>query len=773
MKLRTVLTFVLGLLIIASSSFGSRGPEEPVQPTEYRSASGEFSIFVDPTDLVGRGPADYVLRKRGEVVWTGRRDFTLYDATVTDDGKVIGYAYTTGLDPRFNDLGEFKVVMFGQDGQALIEEAANRTESRFLHADPNPIALGIELDPTGDRFSIRVGHPDVNKRREELWTYRISTGQRLPRTRREAQEEKRNRPKEKFTPIFELENLPSRNLKEIGALRLKTDGGADSPVRDVLDFRFDAEGRIGFVRQDGQKSYSFVAISQTGELTFETSLEIPPRFVEGFAPRISWVEGDRWVLIASELGEKGRARAWWIDVNRRKVSEVVGFTSASVKQVAGDRAGGFVVLADEQLKYTSEDELSRFDKNGRPLWRKRQKGASGKQDQFLSPDDICVTTDGELIVLDVVQKTIQRFNLGGRFWSAQELAKAWGREPNYPSEIRADLAGGFLVKDFNGQTEVVRMDALGKVRAEFNPRHPDGRKFDSSSGVAVSPEGRVWVSDGESIARLTDDGVVDFVLGPQPNAEALTKIAGITVSQTGEIYAADERTACVHIFNSNGARLRVLKSAVDDFKERLSLPKIAVAPKGDVYLSDWLARRRGFIHFDMNGTRISVKDFGIDSVHADLYPRMDGSFVFLAYRDAYLLSNDGKPTRKISRRADGNWLVYAREGSVAKDGSFAIVSGAGFYSSEPWPATIFSPEGQAVKTIVMPEACRYLVWTGRMLVTRTDDALVGIDPATTQPWRSMLAAEWKDAEIFAPFGGKELWLVDGTRKTAIRFELHD
>ena len=50
---------------------------EYLHPTSHVSASGEYALFVDPSDIMGSGPADYRLTRHGETVWTNRFPFSL------------------------------------------------------------------------------------------------------------------------------------------------------------------------------------------------------------------------------------------------------------------------------------------------------------------------------------------------------------------------------------------------------------------------------------------------------------------------------------------------------------------------------------------------------------------------------------------------------------------------------------------------------------------------------------------------------------------------
>jgi len=151
-----------------------------LNPKTYTSPSGEFVLHVNPSDREGKGAATYRLTRKGVVAWSGVRPFTLWDAGVTDDGTVAGYAYTYGFQgwggKVASDFGEFEVSIFDPSGRARLDKKFKREFSRFLHDPPNPIAVGLIVDGANDRMIVRVADPDVN-RHEEVWRhYQLSTG---------------------------------------------------------------------------------------------------------------------------------------------------------------------------------------------------------------------------------------------------------------------------------------------------------------------------------------------------------------------------------------------------------------------------------------------------------------------------------------------------------------------------------------------------------------------------------------------------------------------
>jgi DNA-binding beta-propeller fold protein YncE len=166
------------------SALAEEGPAPVLNPKTYVSPSGVYSLAVDPTDLYGRGPADYRFTKDGKSVWAGRRPYTLWHASIADSGHVAGYAYThgwRGFPRRGVNAGpdQFIVALLSADGKALNEEKHARRSSRFLDTPPDPLVRGTVLDASNRRFVVRVRDPDINRGMEQWWVYDLDNGKRM------------------------------------------------------------------------------------------------------------------------------------------------------------------------------------------------------------------------------------------------------------------------------------------------------------------------------------------------------------------------------------------------------------------------------------------------------------------------------------------------------------------------------------------------------------------------------------------------------------------
>ena len=168
----------------ATAGWGS--PTPILNPKTYASASKKCELFVNPSDLHGRGKGSYRLMLDGKELWSGEKSYTLWEARVADDGVVTGYAYSHGFE-GFSEagyqagMGDFRVVILDSGGKERLNLATKREDSRFMHQPPNPIASGLLLDEANDRVVFRVSDDDVNRQAESWWVYELSTGQEKAR----------------------------------------------------------------------------------------------------------------------------------------------------------------------------------------------------------------------------------------------------------------------------------------------------------------------------------------------------------------------------------------------------------------------------------------------------------------------------------------------------------------------------------------------------------------------------------------------------------------
>jgi sugar lactone lactonase YvrE len=184
-RLAWAVSRLLALLVISLQAKAQHGPTPILNPRTVTSPSGEFTLHIDPSDHYGGGQAAYRLKRKDRIVWEGTRPFTLWEASVTEDGTVGGYAYSYGPTgskrPNYKDCGDFEIVILDPMGRIRLDQKTKRRNSNFMHASPVPLAAGLVVNASSDRLIVRVGNADLNQTGETWWVYQLSTGRELQR----------------------------------------------------------------------------------------------------------------------------------------------------------------------------------------------------------------------------------------------------------------------------------------------------------------------------------------------------------------------------------------------------------------------------------------------------------------------------------------------------------------------------------------------------------------------------------------------------------------
>ncbi|MEO8671348.1 MAG: hypothetical protein ABI411_08550 [Tahibacter sp.] len=884
--------------LLCTASFGADLPLKT-----YASASGHFSLRVDPQDRDGAGTGLFTLSRDGNIVWSGSKPFTFWEAVVADNGVIGGYAYSEGYA---SGGGEFIVAIIDANGVVQHEDHAAREWGHFLHSVGNPQSNGLFIDPDNDRFVVRVAESDINTQSEIWWTYRLHDAQLLgkeaPRSKvadatglheviaarpvagtpltlvqwyrsidgssalsssdhvgtrfalldldyrpvwsidladdyavpgdekaqflrvddirqhgaildtaksshftlREVASNQRveyrvdhgeppssawqvrETARRPFDPVqasaSTTASIKERVLKRLGSFVLEGAGSIakESPIHDLFDFGMDDQGRFGFVAGcgcDGQAA-EITLVDHSGELVRRTPI---PRSIDSShaESKLIWLRDDTWLLVQSRYAEPSKILAYRFNATDGSLRSMDGFHPPHIEKLVSTRDGGFAVLGSIDTTFTHEDVLVAFDANGKQRWQIAEDISD--REKLFSPVEFTVTTSGEVVVLENIRKILQIYNSDGSFQKTIDLVSAWERQPNYPSGIEADKTGGVIVVDFQGHPPIVRMSLSGQVVSEFDPHFSDGRQFSMSGNVQSGTDGKLWTSDGAALLRLDERGQVDLVLGQRPDATALGNIAGISVTAQGRIYAIDERTGAVHVFDDSGKRIHVGQPDATDYKGSVSLPSLTIDDTGDIFVSRRDDNSHDFLHYSTDGRRIGIESSGIDDVAERWIAQIGSSNRWvLGYERIRLVSARGDVMRVIERRADGQWLGTPRRAVARADGGLAVVSqptGDTYAIDDPRrPATvtIYSKTGDALKSWQAPEdyqpmshdfandGDRYaFLLSTRDIVPAM--SLVLTDAEGKAQFRMALPSAYVNSSIFLlpRESGEELWLFDG------------
>ena len=576
--------------------------------------------------------------------------------------------------------------------------------------------------------------------------------------------------REKYAPPPEDQPRPvieQRPLPHLGSFVLR-DQPPPTPIRGIREFAFDGVGRLGFLRRDDLAGNAFVLLESSGRVLAEITL---PATADANL-HLAWIAEARWLVTVADDGIEAKARGWWLDVETRTQAEIAEFDCPAIESVAGTGDGGFVALATRRQRNSMSDHLIGFDSIGKRRW-KRDAESSLEPAALFSPEAITVTTRNEIAVVDNIRDTVQLFTTEGAHLRTIDLKKAWQREPNYPSAITPDIDGGFIVYDFGANPPFVRMKPDGMTRGVLRPRHASGRAIDAHTGLCAAPDGSLWASDGHCFAQLNARGVATRIVGSPPDDSSLGEIAAIAGDQRGQLYAVEARTGAVHVFDSEGTKLRVCKPAKGDFAGNAGPVQVAAADDGAVVIdiADFGTPR--YLRFAPDGKRLGIARFDVDAIKQEWHPQPGTTnLLVLGFRGAFLVDRAGKTLRKIDRRSDLGWLDLPSDATFASDGSFAILSSSSEHFGREQRINFFTRDAEAIGLFSLPGGFVQLRgFNGRhvTLSTAEDILIYARDGTALQrfPGPSPRGA-W---DHFLTHDGRELWVVEFATREIERYAM--
>ncbi|MBC7228114.1 MAG: SMP-30/gluconolactonase/LRE family protein [Thermoflexales bacterium] len=174
---------------------------------------------------------------------------------------------------------------------------------------------------------------------------------------------------------------------------------------------------------------------------------------------------------------------------------------------------------------------------------------------FLWPEDVAVDSSGNVYVSDPVAHRVQKFNSSGTY--------------------------------------------IGTVGVTLVPYMPDDARLNKPWGVAVSPDGSIYVTEnrGFRLVKMNAAGVQQWTVGQagvygNDNAHFGDWWAGIegssAVDAAGRVYVPDTANHRIQIFNPNGTYSATLGSGPGTGNYEFSAPTgVAISPvNGDIFVSD-------------------------------------------------------------------------------------------------------------------------------------------------------------------------------------------
>lgn len=563
-------------------------------------------------------------------------------------------------------------------------------------------------------------------------------------------------------------------LNRLDPIRLEQSIAGETVIGEIINYAFDASGNIGFIRREPQgKGVRFVRVRSNGDVLTNVLID-NTRTESVLSIRTAPATVEKWVIVAASPDD-ANDHAWWFDVESGKFEAIDGFSAGFLESVVATEDRGFLVLSRDHLEYTIQDGLQRYDAMGQRSWERKEPGYG----QGMSFQSATCLTDGRVVAITSVTNTIEFFERDGKHERSVKLKNVLQKNPNYPSVVHADLDGGFILHDFNGSPPIYRIDKNDKVIASFQPRFEDGRTFRIYDGVKVAPDGRLWTSDFHSLLRLNNDGVVDLVLGRQPGDDSLEKVLALTIDHHQNIYAVNERTAAVHVFDKNGSLLRICHPNPDDWPTDSGVGHITVDGEGNMYYNTGTYKRHGFLRFTPACENLGLQRFRMGSVSEDwlFHPGSQRRW-HIGYESIWLVDDEGDKLLEIERRPNNDWLEVTGHAAVAPNGALAVIAGPmGMVYHGPVTANIYAADGAPINTIPLPgvSSIARVAFNGETIVI-VDSGRIFLFDADGSNAREFKPAAEDEGEFWMPYfsaDGRELWLQGARDARLERFSMHD
>ena len=537
-------------------------------------------------------------------------------------------------------------------------------------------------------------------------------------------------------PSAEPVRTTPMELKQLGTTPLGAEPAGESPA-SIRAFDFTDAGQLEVIRGEGAEQLRYQRLGAGGVVQLDVALDAIP--ADEGALRWFGGDGDTWYAVAQRWGDDGDENAlrgahsdiYAVDVLKGTRLELESPQHPLIERVVPRVGGGFLALGTYHGSNQLFPVLLAFDRNGRTEWRLEH----GFEDEasLFSPVDVTTTTDGVVVVLDVIRKRLQLYSNAGAYLRYLDLAEALGVEPDYPARVEADEQGGVWIRD---HPRLWHLSLDGDVLGTLEPRLPGGAS-PRLHQFAVSPGGDLWYSDRRMLAKFGENGLLEETVGVPPSANQLQDTSMVWIDRRGRIIIEDRRTGVWHVFTERGDRLFVCAAprsfrpasfATRRVPSRLSPDGEEVGPGAPWPGVGWYPDYPGLVRLDAAGEIVTRLDR--DPANEWWSPRIS----------AYALSADSSTLAVVA--GTGRLSVFDGNGRNGKTIDVTGIPTVQVAASDDWVALA----GYGTDL--------YLLRLSDMALHRAEL------PSSSEAWR------WG----FAP-SGEELWGVQFRRPALTRFAL--
>ena len=159
---------------------------------------------------------------------------------------------------------------------------------------------------------------------------------------------------------------------------------------------------------------------------------------------------------------------------------------------------------------------------------------------FVRAHGLTVDAQDNVWVTDIKHHQVFKFSHDGKLLltlGAQGVPGLDGKHLNAPTDVTVTPSGEFYVSDGYGNSRVAKFSAEGNFLFDWGHKGDTPGEFDTPHGIAIDPQGRLYVADRANSRIQVFDGKGKF-LHEWKSAE-LGRPWGLTIGLDGYLYVVD------------------------------------------------------------------------------------------------------------------------------------------------------------------------------------------------------------------------------------------